>query len=1677
MATINAKRKPMIVTKSFRLLDFHTFDENPERLSDSDNDSNGGNPYKKKDDLQFIIQMFGVNETGETFSIFIQDFAPFFYVKVGNSWTQGTANQLTQHILSKIDKRFSESILDTELIDAKKLYGFTGGKMDKFIRFTFKNTMVLNRVKNLWYTYVEDESDPTRGKKRVRIPFIFQGIDLDPYESTIPPLLRYFHIHNISPSGWVSIQSSRSQKPNVKTTTCKYEYICSIRNIKPLPEKETRVPYKICSFDIEASSSHGDFPLPIKTYKRLAANIVDIFIKQSEFTDKARSKDMLQRIILTAFGYSKFDDVDIVYPKKMPTKEFLLKLIQIFVNESIEKAKKANKDEDNSSLLTIDSVFEQIKELQAQGGTGEDDENENIEETVIYGGSKKQKKIKIDKNTGIIDILLSTSYDRDEKIQITNEVMTRLFPRLEGDKITFIGSTFMRYGEQETYKNHCVVLGSCDPVEGAVIESVDTETDLLLRWTELIQEENPDIIIGYNIFGFDYEFMFRRAQENHCENEFLMLSRKVGELCAKFNADKEMVIENTKLAIASGEYDLRFFKMVGRLQIDMYAYFRRDFNLSSYKLDDVAGQFISDDVKKFNHAYDTTIGDITELYTQNLTGLHVGDFIHIELTGFTADYYMDGKKFKVLSIEKGREVQETYKGKEVTNTYNVICIEGHQDFDKTKSIKWGTAKDDVTPQDIFRLSNGSSSDRAIVAKYCIQDCNLVHHLMNKIDVVTGYVEMARICSVPVTYLVFRGQGIKLTSFVAKICREENTLMPDLEKTDGGDGYEGAIVLPPKCAMYMDNPVACVDYSSLYPSSMISQNLSHDSKVWTKEYDLRGNLVKETGEKGVDGNFLYDNMPGYEYIDLEFDTFKYIRKTSTSRAEKTKSGKMICRWAQFPDNKKGILPSILEFLLKARKDTRNMIKTEKDPFMQNILDKRQLAYKVTANSLYGQCGSRTSTFYDKDIAASTTATGRMMIIYARRIIEEVYGDRVYTMESGESIKTKAEYIYGDSVANYTPVYVKVAGKIDICTIENLAEKYGFNNWVTCVEEGKQDKEFCELAEVETWTEKGWTRLYRVIRHQLAAHKKMIRVLTHTGLVDVTDDHSLITVTGQEISPKEVSIGKELLHHKLPSMDTPIDSSITIEQAKVMGFFFGDGSCGNYDCVSGKKSSWALNNACPSILGKYLELCKIAYPEFEWVIMDTIESSGVCKISPRSTAYGSIAKFVTNYRKLMYFQKAKTIPSEIMNAPIGIREAFWEGLYDADGDKDANGYVRIDQKNQISASHIAWLASSMGWKTSLNTRKDKPDVYRVTMTKKTQRKNPNAIKKMHEIPYEGFVYDLTTENHHFAAGVGNMIVHNTDSVFFTFNLENPVTGEKIRGKPALEMTIEIAQDAAKLCTQWLKPPMELSYEKTLMPFVLLSKKRYVGMLYEEDPNKGKLKYMGLSLKRRDSCDYLKDVYGGILNILMKEYNLSRAIDFLNVSLNNLVKGEVPMDKLTITKALRSDYKNPNQIGHKVLADRIGKRDPGNKPKPGDRMRFVFITTNQPKALMGDKIETPEYIVENKLPIDYSHYITNQLMKPLQQLFGLALTEIWTLKGKPQLIRGYQKDLTELQKDYPDMEEYMKKKEKYCSAKVKVLLFDTVLNQIYNEKHNIQTITSFFSREPTVPSDAPSLFKRAK
>ena len=1259
----------VILEKSLRLLDFNIYDESCQDTSiDNDNSDNSDNEKPKfGDNKQFIIQVFGINEKGETFCLFINDYNPFFYIKVGEDWDFSKRDMFIGHIKSKVGKYYENSIGECKLIKKKKLYGFDGGKEHKFIKISFKNTIVMNKVKNLFYI------NGKNGRRLNSDGYYYNETYLQLYEANIPPLLRYFHIKEISPSGWICIPLKKAKRAITKKTSCKFEFTISNKDIIPLNKKESRVPYKICSFDIEASSSHGDFPVPIKSYKKLANNIMEFH----DHCEDELSKGQIIKIIKTAFGYDDMLNVDKVYPKIKPSIKKINALLENIFSKNIENLCKKTCNESS-----IERMFEKIHH-----------NNENDDDNNDDNYDKYNNKSKIDLKTNIIDLINNTEIKREEKVDKLTDAFTGSgFPSLEGDKVTFIGSTFLNYGEQKPYLNNCLALNTCSDVNeinNSEINCFNTERELLMAWRNLILKEDPDIIIGYNIFGFDYQFIHIRARENHCEEEFLKLSRNLNEVCGKKNEDSGNIdIEESKIVIASGEHELKFIKMTGRLQVDLYNYFRRDFNLTSYKLDYVSGYFIGDGVKKIEHNNDS---NLTKIYSKNLMGLDNGSYINFEETSHSTEIYKDGQKFKITNMNKDEGTFE---------------INGIENPDMTKNVRWGLAKDDVTPQDIFRMTNEGPDERAVIAKYCIQDCNLVHHLMNKIDVMTGYVEMSKICSVPINFLVMRGQGIKLTSYIAKKCREKKTLMPVMDKPLFDDGYEGAIVLPPKCDLYLDNPVACVDYSSLYPSSMISENLSHDSKVWTKEYNLEGIQINETGETDEDGNFMYDNLPNYEYVNVKYDTFKWVNN-SRGKSEKVHSGTKICRFAQFPEGK-AIMPSILEELLASRKATRKLIPQQTDDFMKNILDKRQLSYKLTANSLYGQCGAKTSTFYEKDVAASTTATGRKLLTYGKRVIEETYGDLIVDTTYGK-VHSNAEYVYGD----------------------------------------------------------------------------------------------------------------------------------------------------------------------------------------------------------------------------------------------------------------------------------------------------------------------------------------------------------TDSVFFTFNLKT-LDGEDIRGPKALDITIQLAQEAGEMASKFLKKPHDLEYEKTFMPFCLLSKKRYVGMKYELDPNKCKRNEMGIVLKRRDNAPIVKDVYGGVIDILMKEQNIQKAMDFLESCLQNIIEEKYPMDKLIITKSLRSNYKNPQQIAHKVLADRMGKRDPGNKPSSGDRIPFVYIETTNKKALQGEKIEHPEYIIKNKIRPNYAFYITNQIMKPLQQVFALVLEKMDAFKRKK---RNFQMKIETLKNSYDDPDKLEDKINDLKNKEVKALLFDKYLRVTDNRKNNMKDITSFF------------------
>ena len=1475
----------------------------------------------KEDD--FIITIYGIDENRKTYCVKVNDFKPFFYIKVGHDWNDCDVSEYFNHIRKTYKDNYSliqclnNDIEEVKLVKHKTLYNFDANKKHKFIKITCKNMSLVYKFKSLFY-----DKEEQRLNKGVE----FRGTYTQLYEIMIPPMLRFFHIQDISPSGWIELNDYDIVDEDCKETSVVLEMTSSFGDIISLPEKEIIVPYKICSFDIEASSSHGDFPNAIKNYKKVAYDVLDYIQLNDDEVEEYGIEKMLYYLLKSVFGFADDIMIDNCYLK---TKKYNVKQFEIDFKKFTESNILLNDgDFTESSVNTLDSymnVFEGSEET-----SNRDNQNTDFDicEQEEYGPkvkvSKKSKKMKtktVSKDClTIFKIIQDKNHDNQSKMDYLTKTLNASFPPLEGDYVTFIGSTFVTYGQEESHLNHCICLNQTSNLDETtqVIECYDNEKDVLLAWTDLIQREDPDIIIGYNIFGFDYPFMFDRAIENNCKEEFMNLSRRK----ETYDEDEDIKLSQTKIVLASGAYDLKYPLMQGRLQIDVFTYMRKEFILPSYKLDYVSSYLISDKVISFKNDLKN---NCCEIFTKNIKGITLNCFIHFEINNHSSESYNNGEKFKVIEIKN-----------------KSFVIEGVlETILKEENIQWGLAKDDVTPQDIFRMTNEGPNEKGVIAKYCIQDCNLVHQIFQKVDIMTTYIEMSKICSVPISFLMLRGQGIKLTSYIAKKCREKDTLMPLISVGNASDLYEGAIVLEPKTGLYLDNPVACVDYSSLYPSSIISENISHDSKVWTKEYELDGNIaIDKKGNKKIygivdkDGNFKYDNLPGYKYVDIKYDTFSFKRLGGiNSKLTKVLTGYKVCRYAQFPNNERAILPSILQELLHARKSTKKQMAKESDPFMKNIYDKRQLSIKMTANSLYGQCGAKTSTFYEMDIAASTTATGRKLLIYAKDMIENVYNNIDIDTKHG-SMKVNAEYIYGDSVANYTPIYVKINGKFEIIQIDELGKKYGENNWKQCIEQGKQTKEYIDLSNknIYTWTENSWTQLKTIIRHKLASQKKMMRILTHTGCVDVTDDHSLIGSNGVEISPKECEIGTELLHH----------------------------TCKDYSRNEVPNSTTEEVDFDVSIPSNHIKMAKYIYNKY---IVNNMKY-----------------KLVAQY---------------------------------------SNGSFMLFSKSSETTD--------------------------------------NKIKKIMTLEnYDDYVYDLTTNNHHFAAGIGNMIVHNTDSVFFTFNLQDSKTKKDVRGKKALEITIDLAKEAGELATAHLKDPHDLEYEKTFMPFCLISKKRYVGLLYEEDPNKCKRKSMGIVLKRRDNAPIVKDVYGGIIDILMKEQNIEKSIDFLDNMLQKIVNEEIDMEKLVISKSLRSFYKCPQQIAHKVLADRMGVREPGNKPRAGDRIPYVYIYSKNKKELQGNKIEHPDYITQQKLKIDYGFYITNQIMKPVAQIYSLVLFDIASFKRKSTSFRN---KLNTLMQNSDDHAKTMKKIQSLKDKEVENLLFKKYITINNNKAQNNTMITDFF------------------
>jgi len=578
----------------------------------------------------------------------------------------------------------------------------------------------------------------------------------------------------------------------------------------------------------------------------------------------------------------------------------------------------------------------------------------------------------------------------------------------KGDPIIQIGNVIVQQGKPT--KKVIFVVGTCDPVLNATepVRSFKTEKQMLLAWAKWMVQEDPDVLVGYNIFGFDEKYLWERA----AAYGFVIASEKNNEAVdatfqdlSRLNQGQACMKLETKFLSSSalGDNYLYMWNTVGRLQVDLYHYIRRSASLPSYKLDSVCQYYMSGKLS----SVDTSNPKEWILKTKQTGDVVPGRFV--VLLDETGEALTD--KLKVVSVEPGK----------------FVTVEADSDEDMEEAIKWAVVKDDCPPQEIFRLHReGGAAGRAYVAQYCLQDCDLVYELYKKLDVFNNAMSMANVCSVPVSYIFTRGQGVKIESLIFKECHERGIVVEvqDTPPRTTGDGesveeekedsYEGAIVLDPIPGFYTESPIGVCDFASLYPSTIISEDISHDSLVWVKDFDLQGNLVAmPIGHPSLEAKA----PPGTRFTDIDFDIWRADPNDKRAQPVKLKAGLRVCRYAQKPDGTKHTLPDIVAKLLAARKAKRKEGEKEPDPFRKALLDAEQLAYKLTANSLYGQLGSSTFKIRLQHLAASVTSYGRKQILFAKAAIEQFYGP------DAKDPRCSASITYGDTDSLFVDFGVK------------------------------------------------------------------------------------------------------------------------------------------------------------------------------------------------------------------------------------------------------------------------------------------------------------------------------------------------------------------------------------------------------------------------------------------------------------------------------------------------------------------------------------------------------------------------------------------------------------------------------------------------------------------------------
>ena len=1256
-------------------------------------------------------------------------------------------------------------------------------------------------------------------------------------------------------------------------------------------------------------------------------------------------------------------------------------------------------------------------------------------------------------------------------------------------KMFMIGLTFQWHHGNDQILRVCLVEHPCDPRPNYLTIVCGDEKKLIKALGKLVYKMKPGMNLGFNDADYDWPWLIKRAKTY--PGTLAFLAECFDSTIHWKNYDDESV------------FSYNFKKEKVKLEADAYA--------DGYTL--VFPGYINIDVRTiFRQLYPTAEKSNLNFY------------LALNKLGGKKD--MPYQELFRIYEELDKIVKRRAAIKEMASTFKGL----------------GKVADVIADYDNIATYNELKDKMAEIADYCVIDSQRCHELMKIRSVVMDRREVSNLSYTSVFDSFYRANGMKVRNLVIARGQQRGIKFSNITNNEGDeDGkYPGAYVFPPKKGLVTskltiqerrdhatvmpkyaewfevcDEEIAeyheiICEYGIYLPDGKLAE--LRESREGAEKPPLRKCFVdflrEETGRPitGLDFSSLYPSLIMTYNLSPEYII------TNTADAKRAKVDGHILhkikfmfnnRWVRGwsirhdnkidpadPDCKFGVYPMILKELFDTRKEMKKGLHKweggkerletlSREEFMKpdiqaeyelvcfnyNYVDSKQKALKVFMNTFYGESGNKRSPFFVLQLAGAITTAGQENIKMVQKHVEEE-GCNVY---------------YGDSVTGDTPLVLRDATthRVMIKTIDDLADEDDWKSYDQ-FKPGEPDRIQKQQADCsyQIWTDGDWYNINRVIRHK--TNKNMYRVNTHTGCIDVTADHSLMTPDRTKIKPSELGIGTELLHsfptefpeilatrdeedyemvhctkcdttqpsyefytkrngcvlkpcrkccwiandaNRTKSFMTEYFSQyeyinsiqpVTKEEAYVWGFFMADGSCGDYDCPSGKKRSWTINNQNIIYLNQALEYLAICEPHLKFKLLDTFESSGVYKL----VATGHVKLIVEKYRKLFYDKrKYKLVPSQILNGSREIRQSFYDGYYVGDGCKTSEQNTKTSEfccKGKITTQCMYYLVKSLGYKyISIRLREDNPDIYSIRITTNKYRKNPIAVKKIVELPdvtQDTFVYDIETTKGSFLGGVGSLNPSNTDSIYSAMPEKHfqeidkiYYTGGMVKvdywseqvnitfreiaiiNKEVNEMLIE---DNG---TKFLK----MAFEESIYPVAFLAKKKYYGIPHISVPNfqpKG-LFIRGLEVKKRGVSEFLRKVCMNIMWDSVSQENLYTLMELVQQKIDYIY--ETDWD---FTDFIMTDVFKPNKKNVKVHTFVQRMLDEGLKVKPHERFRYVITKKNPYKydsrgrkkdLSIGEKMEFADRAKEQKMSIDIDYYMKGSINGQLSRLITYADT----------------------------------------------------------------------------------------